>query len=96
MYKRQPLREFTYSEDIVKILMFLLENYDEPEPINIGNTEEYSIKQVVEMICSIKLVPDLGIPKTNIGIKLVSIFFSFKILLFKKYKQNYIYYRKRF
>jgi len=48
-----PLREFTYSEDIVKILIFLLENYDEPEPINIGNTEEYSIKQVVEMICSI-------------------------------------------
>jgi len=48
-----PLREFTYSEDIVKILMFLLENYDEPEPINIGNTEEYSIKQVVEMICFI-------------------------------------------
>lgn len=48
-----PLREFTYSEDIVKILVFLLENYDEPEPINIGNTEEYSIKQVVEMICSI-------------------------------------------
>lgn len=48
-----PLREFTYSEDIVKILMFLLENYDEPEPINIGNTEEYSIKEVVEMICSI-------------------------------------------
>jgi len=48
-----PLREFTYSEDIVKILMFLLENYNEPEPINIGNTEEYSIKQVVEIICSI-------------------------------------------
>ncbi len=48
-----PLREFTYSGDIVKILIFLLENYNEPEPINIGNTEEYSIKQVVEMICSI-------------------------------------------
>ena len=48
-----PLREFTYSEDIVKILMFLLKNYDEPEPINIGNTEEHSIKEVAEMICSI-------------------------------------------
>lgn len=48
-----PLREFTYSEDIVKILMFLLENYDESEPINIGNTEEHSIKEVAEMICSI-------------------------------------------
>ncbi len=48
-----PLREFTYSEDIAKILVFLLENYDEPEPINIGNTDEYSIRQVTEIICSI-------------------------------------------
>ena len=48
-----PLREFTYSEDIAKILLFLLENYDEPEPINIGNTEEYSIRDVVEMICKL-------------------------------------------
>jgi len=48
-----PLREFTYSEDIVKILLFLLESYDEAGPINIGNTEEYSIEDVVKMICSI-------------------------------------------
>ena len=48
-----PLREFTYSEDIARILLFLLENYDDPEPINIGNTDEYSIRQVVEIICSI-------------------------------------------
>lgn len=46
-----PLREFTYSLDIAKILLFLLENYDEPEPINIGNTEEYSIKEVAQIIC---------------------------------------------
>lgn len=48
-----PLREFTYSEDIAKILVFLLENYDEPEPINIGNTEEYSIKEVVWLLCEL-------------------------------------------
>jgi GDP-L-fucose synthase len=46
-----PLREFTYSEDIAHILLFLLEHYDEPTPINIGNTDEYSIKEVVEMLC---------------------------------------------
>jgi GDP-L-fucose synthase len=34
-------------------LIFLLENYDAPEPINIGNTEEYSIKEVVETICDL-------------------------------------------
>jgi GDP-L-fucose synthase len=48
-----PQREFTYSEDIVKILLFLMENYNDPEPINIGNTEEHSIKEVVEIICQI-------------------------------------------
>jgi GDP-L-fucose synthase len=48
-----PLREFTYSEDIAKILLFLLENYNRPEPINIGNTEEYSIKEVIEIVCEI-------------------------------------------
>ena len=48
-----PLREFTYSEDLAKILLFLLEKYDEPEPINIGNTQESSIKEVAEIIAEI-------------------------------------------
>jgi GDP-L-fucose synthase len=47
------LREFTYSLDIAKILLFLLENYNEPDPINIGNTKEYSIKEVVKLLCKI-------------------------------------------
>jgi len=49
----KPLREFTYSEDVAKILIFLLNHYEDPDPINIGNTEEYSIKQVVEIICDL-------------------------------------------
>ena len=44
------LREFTYSEDVAKILAFLLDNYDREEPINIGNTQEVSIKHVVEEV----------------------------------------------
>tara|TARA_R110002074_G_scaffold110272_2_gene237303 strand:+ start:6555 stop:7487 length:933 start_codon:yes stop_codon:yes gene_type:complete len=48
-----PLREFTYSEDITKILMFLMKNYDGKDPINIGNAEEHSIKAVASMICEI-------------------------------------------
>jgi GDP-L-fucose synthase len=47
------LREFTYADDIAKILLFLLDNYDGEYPINIGNTEEHSIKEVVQMICEI-------------------------------------------
>lgn len=46
-----PLREFTHSNDIAKIILFLLENYDDEWPINIGNTKEYSIKRVAETLC---------------------------------------------
>ena len=45
-----PLREFTYSKDLAHILLFLLEHYDEKEPINVGNTVERSIKNVAELI----------------------------------------------
>ena len=47
------LREFTYSQDLAKILLFLLENYNGATPINIGNTEEISIKEASETICDI-------------------------------------------
>jgi GDP-L-fucose synthase len=46
-----PLREFTYSEDIAKALLFLLENYEGKHPINIGNTKEHSIVELVENLC---------------------------------------------
>jgi GDP-L-fucose synthase len=46
----KPLREFTYSKDLAKIMLLLLEKYDEKEPINVGNTTEYSVKQVAETI----------------------------------------------
>ncbi len=45
-----PLREFTYSKDIAKALIFLLENYEGGVPINIGSTKETSIKDVSKMI----------------------------------------------
>lgn len=47
-----PLREFTYSLDVARILScWMLHNYDEPDPVNIGATTEVSIKEVVEMVC---------------------------------------------
>ena len=41
-----PLREFTYSRDLARILLFLVEKYDGETPINVGNTREYSIKEI--------------------------------------------------
>ncbi|MHA2039648.1 MAG: GDP-L-fucose synthase family protein [Promethearchaeota archaeon] len=40
------LREFTYSQDLAKILLFLIENYNDEDPINVGNTQEHSIKSI--------------------------------------------------
>jgi len=48
-----PLREFTYSEDLAKIIVLLLEKYEDRCPINTGNTAEYSVKQVALMIADI-------------------------------------------
>ena len=46
----ENLREFTYAADISKILLFLMEKYDDETPVNIGTVEERSIEYVVSMI----------------------------------------------
>lgn len=45
-----PVREFTYAQDLVDIVLFLVDHYSDPEPINVGNTKEYSIKSLAEII----------------------------------------------
>ena len=47
----ENLREFTFASDISKALLFLLENYDEALPVNIGATQERSIKSLVDSVC---------------------------------------------
>ena len=49
----EALREFSYSKDFAKLLLLTLENYNGEYPLNVGNTEEYSIKNIVEMVCDI-------------------------------------------
>ncbi len=64
-----PLREYTYSQDLAKIFIWGLENYDDAQCLNIGTTEENSIKDIAYMICEImeidkKLIKfDLSKPK---------------------------------
>jgi len=45
-----PLREFTYSQDIPDVALFLLEKYDSPDVINVGNSHEVSIKYAVSKV----------------------------------------------
>ncbi len=48
-----PLREFIFSQDVAKLTEWVLENYDEPEPIILSTSEEISIKEVVGIITEI-------------------------------------------
>jgi GDP-L-fucose synthase len=43
-------REFTYSGDAAKAILFVVDNYNGETPINIGNTTEYLLKDVVEYL----------------------------------------------
>lgn len=46
----RPIREFTFAKDAAKIILWLAENYDGEEPINIGNSDSISIEHLSLMI----------------------------------------------
>jgi GDP-L-fucose synthase len=58
----KPLREYTYSEDIAKIFMWALKHYNKEQVLNIGTTEENSIKNIVYLIAD-----KLKFPKKEIA-----------------------------
>lgn len=45
-----PLREFLFADDLADACVFLMENYDEPQFINIGVGEDLSIKDLALLI----------------------------------------------
>jgi GDP-L-fucose synthase len=45
-----PRREFTYAKDIASAILLLLEEYEGIDSVNIGKTEDISIKEVVAII----------------------------------------------
>ncbi len=45
-----PLREFLYVDDMADACVFLMENYDGEEHVNIGTGEELSIRELAETI----------------------------------------------
>lgn len=46
----KPLREFVLSDDIAKLAVWTLDNYDEPAPIILSSGLEMSIKELVVLI----------------------------------------------
>jgi GDP-L-fucose synthase len=46
----KPLREFIFSKDVAKLTEWVLENYNEDEPIILSTSEEISIMDMVSII----------------------------------------------
>lgn len=46
----EPRREFLHVDDLADACMFLIDNYDSPDPINVGVGEDVSIKALAETI----------------------------------------------
>ena len=49
----KPLREFMFSDDLAEACYFLMENYENPELINVGTGEEVSILELAQRIASV-------------------------------------------
>ena len=56
----RPRREFMHVNDLADACLFLLENYDEPSPINVGTGTDVSIAELARMISNI-VYPDARI-----------------------------------
>jgi GDP-L-fucose synthase len=49
----KPRREFLHVDDLASACVFLLENYDSPEIINIGSGTDLTIRELAELICEV-------------------------------------------
>ena len=49
----KPLREFMHCDDLANALLFLLKNYSDYEHINVGSSDEVSIRELVDVIAEV-------------------------------------------
>jgi GDP-L-fucose synthase len=52
-----PLREFLHADDLASACVFLMENYSDPQFINIGSAQEITIRELAELIKKITGFP---------------------------------------
>jgi len=100
-----PRREFLHVDDLARASLFLLENYDEPEPINVGVGQDISIKELAELVASVvgyegklefdRSKPD-GTPRKLLDVsKLSNLGWSAEIGLLEGLTQTYDWYRSQ-
>jgi GDP-L-fucose synthase len=46
-----PRREFLHVDDLADAALFLMRNYDSPEPVNVGTGKDLTIRELAETIC---------------------------------------------
>ncbi len=49
----RPKREFLFADDLAEACFFLMENYNEPDPINVGVGTDLTIKELANLIKNI-------------------------------------------
>ncbi len=47
-----PRREFLYVDDLARACLFLLENYDDPETINVGVGEDRTVQEISALVAA--------------------------------------------
>lgn len=61
-----PLREFMFADDLGAACVFLMENYDQPEIVNVGTGEEISILDLAHLIAkTVGYKGQIGFDKTK-------------------------------
>jgi GDP-L-fucose synthase len=48
-----PRREFMHVEDLARACLFLLENYDDPAPINVGTGTDLTIAELADIVADV-------------------------------------------
>jgi hypothetical protein len=49
----QPRRELLHVDDMADACVFLLQNYDSPEIVNVGVRRDFQIRELAELICDV-------------------------------------------
>jgi GDP-L-fucose synthase len=83
----KPTREFLYVEDAARAIVLATERYNKPDPVNVGSSDEITIKDLVELIVELtgfkgKVVwdhtkPD-GQPRRKLNVERASREFGFR------------------
>lgn len=55
----KPLRQFVYSKDLARLMIWTLEEYDDKSPLILAPTKEYTIREVAEQIATVFKYKDL-------------------------------------